>query len=353
MPLPVFVINLDRRPDRWQAISARLNELGIAFERIQAIDANENLASENTDGMDPGGRACLASHCKAMRAFLATGADAALIFEDDAVIASDTATVLESVEWWPPGAGAVKLETTGAKPRILGAQLGQTPTGRALRRMYHGSGGAAGYLIGRTGAEAAMAARAEAPMAIDVMLFGPHRSLTRISHHSHDLRGAVGPAGQESRAARCGTSGKRLDAPCRPDSAALRVATGRPPAASRASTVVPATLFGPLLADRTSGRDAGRDCGEKSGLTARRLQPVQVFPAMVRQGRGPDDPSDIAPWYMARRHAARGQYDRFGSLRHKIAVQGMLAFGMIERVPVPFSDRSPKYGRLARNLVCY
>ncbi|MDE0703679.1 MAG: hypothetical protein OXH59_08150, partial [Rhodospirillaceae bacterium] len=28
------------------------------------------------------------------------------------------------------------------------------------------------------------------------------RPLTRISHHGHDLRGAVGPAGQESRAAR-------------------------------------------------------------------------------------------------------------------------------------------------------
>ena len=49
-------------------------------------------------------------------------------------------------------------------------------------------------------------------------------------------------------------------------SGALRVASRRPPAASRASTVVPATLFGPLLADRTPGRDAGRDRGEKSGL---------------------------------------------------------------------------------------
>ena len=60
-----------------------------------------------------------------------------------------------------------------------------------------------------------------------------------------------------------GTSGKRLDAPCRPDSAARRVAPGRPPAASRASTVGTATLFGPLLAGRTPGRDASRDSGVK------------------------------------------------------------------------------------------
>ena len=39
----------------------------------------------------------------------------------------------------------------------------------------------------------------------------------------------------------------------------------------RASTVVPATLFGPLLADRTPGRDAGRDRGENCGLGTTRL----------------------------------------------------------------------------------
>ena len=63
-----------------------------------------------------------------------------------------------------------------------------------------------------------------------------------------------------------GTSGKRFDAHCRPDGAALRVAPRRPPAVSRASTVFPDTLFGPLLADRTPGRNAGRDFGEKCGL---------------------------------------------------------------------------------------
>ena len=108
--------------------------------------------------------------------------------------------------------------------------------------------------------------------------------LARISHHGHGLRGAVRPTGKERRAARrastragarCGTSGKRLDAHCRPDSVALRVAPRRPPAsrvhargrAMRASTVGTATLFGPLLADRTPGRDAGRDHGEKGGLS--------------------------------------------------------------------------------------
>ena len=62
-----------------------------------------------------------------------------------------------------------------------------------------------------------------------------------------------------------GTSGEWLDALCRPESAALRVAPRCPPGASRASTVFPDTLFGPLLADRAPGCDAGRDRGEKCG----------------------------------------------------------------------------------------
>ena len=112
-----------------------------------------------------------------------------------------------------------------------------------------------------------------------------------------------GRQGQERRAARrastragahdAGTSGKRLDAPCRPESVALRVAPRRPPAASRgharkramrASTVVPATLFGPLLADRSPGRDAGRDHGEKCGLAI--PCPCLRYGAGAASGRG-------------------------------------------------------------------
>ena len=96
------------------------------------------------------------------------------------------------------------------------------------------------------------------------------------------------PADRVGKARSAGASGKRLDARCRPESAALRVAPRRPPAASRTSTVVPATLFGSLLADRTPGRDADRDHGEKSGLAgaswprppARCFSPAGSTPAM-------------------------------------------------------------------------
>ncbi len=47
-----------------------------------------------------------------------------------------------------------------------------------------------------------------------------------------------------------GTSGKRFDDACRAIAAALRVAPGGPPTASKALTVAQATLCGLLLVDR-------------------------------------------------------------------------------------------------------
>ena len=37
--LPVFVINLERRPDRWERISEHLRRLNIRATRVPAIDA--------------------------------------------------------------------------------------------------------------------------------------------------------------------------------------------------------------------------------------------------------------------------------------------------------------------------
>ena len=64
-------------------------------------------------------------------------------------------------------------------------------------------------------------------------------------HFSHwmCLRRFKKPTGQEPRAARCGASGKRGDAPCRLLQPALRVAFRRASTASGVSTVWPDTVF--------------------------------------------------------------------------------------------------------------
>ena len=127
MTLPVFVINLDRRPDRWEAMSAQLDRLGIGAVRIPAVDGRLLAAQEERDrgrNGNPPGRdlslgetACVWSHRDALRAFLDTGERAALILEDDVELAPDTPSLLESVDWWPPEARVIRLETGNISPR--------------------------------------------------------------------------------------------------------------------------------------------------------------------------------------------------------------------------------------------
>jgi len=74
LDLPVaYVINLDRRTDRWQAIEKTCRDAGLAPERISAVQA------------EPGWVGCGRSHQKCVELARAQGLENVLILEDDAV----------------------------------------------------------------------------------------------------------------------------------------------------------------------------------------------------------------------------------------------------------------------------
>ena len=178
--LPVYVINLDRRPDRWQAISDNLDRIGVAAQRIPAVDAQqlaERQKEEIARGNGPlfainlGAAACIQGHRKAMTALLESPHPAALILEDDAELASDTPALLESTDWWPAGAMVVRLEDGLDKLRLLRRPCGATPTGRRLHRFERWMPGSAGYLVNREGARLALDAFADPTETTDHTLF--------------------------------------------------------------------------------------------------------------------------------------------------------------------------------------
>ena len=178
--LPVYVINLDRRPDRWQAISDNLDRIGVAAQRIPAVDAQqlaERQKEEIARGNGPlfainlGAAACIQGHRKAMTALLESPHPAALILEDDAELASDTPALLESTDWWPAGAMVVRLEDGLDKLRLLRRPCGATPTGRRLHRFERWMPGSAGYLVNREGARLALEAFADPTETTDHTLF--------------------------------------------------------------------------------------------------------------------------------------------------------------------------------------
>ncbi len=178
-----YVINLDRAPDRLATMDIQLQALRLPYERIAAVDAanvTEAMATSVTaprlgalfKGM-PGYRqnaksgpamywpevgryfvageiACYLSHGRALQAFVDSGADAALIFEDDAEIDEDIADVIDVIHRLPR-ARIVKLEGIQAsyETNYPVARIGE----RNVMMMLKPSTGAAGYYINRAGAE--------------------------------------------------------------------------------------------------------------------------------------------------------------------------------------------------------
>lgn len=171
--LPIYVINLDRRPDRWALVSANLDRLGLVAKRIAAVDAQSLAGDPAAARMGAGHVACARSHYKAFAALLATEAPAALVLEDDVELGGAVAALTASADWWPEGHGLVKL-ASAIRPdkRIwMGHAVARTPDGRRLRRIAHSHLGAYGYMIDREAAGAALGIAPATPMPIDHLLF--------------------------------------------------------------------------------------------------------------------------------------------------------------------------------------
>ena len=177
--LPIFVVNLDRRPDRWRSIAENLDRVGVLPVRIPAVDGRDieeppapprKVRSPLHPPRTAFEIACGLSHRKAMAGFLATDAPACLILEDDAEVASDVAAMLRTDEWWPRGINVLKLDTHAGR-RLYGQECGRTPSGRLLRRNLRWHPGAAGYMVNRPAAQALIDAPECSELQIDVALF--------------------------------------------------------------------------------------------------------------------------------------------------------------------------------------
>lgn len=145
--MKVYLINLDRHPDRLAHMRAQLG--AIPFERIAAVDGSAVLSGGGP--LTRFERACLESHRIAWRAFL-DGADThACFLEDDLHIRPDLAALVETGAWAPDDAHAVKLDTY-LQAIDLGARIPCAIAGRELARLYSRHQSSAAYVLSRQGA---------------------------------------------------------------------------------------------------------------------------------------------------------------------------------------------------------
>jgi glycosyl transferase family 25 len=150
--MPVFVINLDRRADRMAYISRTLADLGMAFERVSAIDGLNLPPPRDEQVLSNKERACHLSHRECWMRLLASGASAALVLEDDAVLSRRLPELVAEPALIPPDSEIVRLETDGGAHSISFRAL-PLKAGFKLHRLLSGSIGSAAYVIRRDVAE--------------------------------------------------------------------------------------------------------------------------------------------------------------------------------------------------------
>lgn len=188
MNIPVFIINLERRPDRLNYMAAQLNDIGIAWECIAAHDmksveldllALEVAADDHAVEMGSGSQCCALTNFDIYRKIVAEGIPAALILQDDIELSAEIVPFLTSVDWLPEDIHLVQFEKYGKTDsyRLLGPSLGSMPLeGCALRRLHSRTAGAACYLITQEGAARVLAEKRVLRMPIDHFLFSPNVS---------------------------------------------------------------------------------------------------------------------------------------------------------------------------------
>lgn len=186
--LPIYLINLDRSPDRLEFMAGQLDALGLNWERFTALDAetatDEEIGKEvqlsgQTLRMLRGSQCCAVSNFEVWRKFVETGAPAAIILQDDVFLSSDFSKFAENADWVPKNCGLVQLEKWGKHEtkKLLGAVIDGSPVGgRVIQKLYSRTGGAGAYLITREAAIWALENKGMTHFAIDHVLFNMNMS---------------------------------------------------------------------------------------------------------------------------------------------------------------------------------
>jgi glycosyl transferase family 25 len=176
-----LVINLDRSRDRLAHVTAEFARIGVAFERVEAVDARDRpdlgmmpLRAKRITPLRLTGAeiACLLSH-KACWTKIAEGDEPyGAIFEDDVVFSVKAGALLADTRWIPADADIVKLETffnrtTIARKRIAAGH------GFSASRLHRAHIGAAGYILSSQAARDLVKATDDIGIPVDHLIFNP------------------------------------------------------------------------------------------------------------------------------------------------------------------------------------
>jgi len=179
MTIPVYFINLDRSPDRCAEMSQRLSALGVAFERVAAVDgrrlSNHAIDSVRVDtpgwvSLSAGEVGCFLSHRMCWQR-IADGKSAfGCIFEDDVLLSSRLPEFLSDIKWIPVDADIVKIEDPGIRV-WFDASLAKTSDGFRLGKVRSPNYRAGGYILSKENARRLLRLTERFSIPVDLLLF--------------------------------------------------------------------------------------------------------------------------------------------------------------------------------------
>lgn len=175
--LPIFFVNMASRPDRRQHIEQQLAALDLTATRIEATtpaDFSPALEERRRSGavrLNAGELACSLSHQHIWQVMLDQQIPAALILEDDVVLAADLPAVLDDPHLLNHQPDAIQLETH-ATAALVGRPVPTAVAGVSQNRLMSSSLGTAAYVMTSRLARRVLQRQDLDQMSVDSLLFG-------------------------------------------------------------------------------------------------------------------------------------------------------------------------------------
>jgi glycosyl transferase, family 25 len=181
-----YLVNLDRRPDRLEAMDRQLEALGIAYERFSAVDAKTVDPAELSapfaargplGALSPGDMGCTSSHIHIWRRIADGPDDYAVVLEDDILLSNAASEFLRDSAWIPKSVDLVKPERYGDENQLI--VIGKprlSVKGRTLAPLLSRHTGTGGYIISRAHAARLANMKEKIALPVDHLMFNPNNS---------------------------------------------------------------------------------------------------------------------------------------------------------------------------------
>lgn len=182
-----LVINLDRSPERLEAISKQLSAQGLSFKRITASDGRK-LSLEEISRLEasynapekfifrkalwPNEIACFLSHAACWEKLVKSNCEWGLIMEDDIVLSPRFKLFAASSDWIPQGVRVIQLH--GSRQTFTVGESYPVHDTELLRIIRPTPLCCFAYLIHREAATYALATYMPIPAPVDDYLFCPY-----------------------------------------------------------------------------------------------------------------------------------------------------------------------------------